>query len=520
MVLPRPSVGTAESARREDGAWAKRVVWVPSYTRGGMTATPSERSGGVAAPRGRVSWNALLLSIATVVARLSAFALSVVMGRHLGPAGYGIYGYAAALSIVLIPIADLGLTPYITREVARDRAHGEALLDRLVSVRVATTVGLLSLVALAAIASGKSTESVIVIILVVASGLLDGLSQVFFGYFVGRERMALEATLTTGTAVLRAIGGITILLATGELLPVAAWILVVGIGQTFCTYTRTRSSCDQVPTDTPPVMWRTVLSLGATAIAVMVYMRADTVLIGSILGDREVGWYAAAYTLMLGLQIMPHMVGRALLPVFARTWSAGERGSFLRAWRIGTRAVCLVSLPLSLAFSVLADPIMRRLFGVGFDPASAALAILVWSSPLAVLNYVAFGALRAAGRDSLLTGLSVLAALANITLNLWVIPTYGLRGAAAVTVGTEAVVLIAQTASAVRTGLLPFPRLPYARMGLSLGALAAVAVALDDGMVEVALAASLACYAILLAVTGVLRSADVAMVKNLLQRRS
>lgn len=473
------------------------------------------------APTGRrASENAALLSMATVAARLGAFGLAVVMGRQLGPAGYGLYAYALAVGFVLVPVADLGLTPYLTREVARDRAQGEALIDHVLQIRAATSAGLAGLVALVAMVTGASSETLAVVVIVVVSGLVDGLSLVFFGYFVGRERMALEAGLTASTALVRAIGGIAIVLITGELVPVAVWILAVGVGQIGWAWVRLRAERGDAVRETPAVRWRTVLSLGSTAIAVMVYLRADTVLVGWLAGESEVGWYAAAYTLLLGLQIVPHMIGRALFPVFARTWVAGHSDSFVGSWQTGIRAVLLISLPLSLAVSVLAAPVIGRFFGPGFGPAGDALAILVWSSPLAALNSVVFGALLAAGRDSLLTRVSIGGALGNVALNLWAIPAYGIEGAAAVTVGTEVVILLAQTLPAIVSGLLPFPRLPYARLGLSLAVLASVALLLRDQTVEVALFGSLVAYALTLAVTRVLHSSDVAAARALMPRRS
>jgi O-antigen/teichoic acid export membrane protein len=457
-----------------------------------------------------VSENALLLSVATVVARLSGFALAVVMGRRLGPAGYGVYGYAAALGFVLVPIADLGLTPYLTREVARDPTSGEALVERVLRIRLATSIGLVTLVALAAVITGSSSQTLLVIVLVVGAALVDGLATVFYGYFAGRERMALEATLSAVTAVLRAVGGIAIMLATGDLVPAAAWILAVGLGQLAWASSRTSSGRTHPRRPPPPITWRTALSLGFTAIAVMAYLRADTVLVGWILSDRDVGWYAAAYTLLLGVQVVPHMIGRALFPVFARTWAGDQRDAFVASWRRGVRAVLLIALPISIVISVLAGPIVERFFGDGFAPAGAALAVLVWSSPLAALNTVAFGALRGAGRDSLLTRVSLAAAAGNVVVNLWAIPAYGIRGAAVVTVVTEALILVAQTAPAISTGLLPFPKLPYGRLGVALAVLAVVAMAVRGAAVETALAACLATYAAALLATGAARPAELA----------
>jgi hypothetical protein len=70
-----------------------------------------------------VARHAVLLAAATITARLSALALTVVLGHALGVERYGIYGFALALSLILAPIADVGMTPYLS---ARWRATAGA----------------------------------------------------------------------------------------------------------------------------------------------------------------------------------------------------------------------------------------------------------------------------------------------------------------------------------------------------------------------------------------------------------
>ena len=468
--------------------------------------------------------NATLLGIATIVARLATFALAVVLARKLGVEDYGRYGLAVALALVVLPLADLGLTPYLLREVARDRRRAEAGLRTILQAKLGLSLAVFVLTAAIAAVVVKEGALVAVIVVMLISTLSDGVTGLVFGYFQGRERMGIEAALTSTTSIVRSLGGIVLALVFAELMPVLAWLLAVGILQVTWAGLRLRGAVREpgaakVASERAPISWHTVIAMGLITIFVMVYLRADTVLVGALQSERAVGFYTAAYTLMLGLQIVPWVVSTALTPVFARTWAAGATEEFAEAWHGGIRAVLVVSLPLSMVACLLAYPIIGRMFGDDYDPAGEALVILVWASPLAALNVMLTGALRGLGRERWITAVSGVGAVLNVGLNLWAIPTFGIDGAAAVTVGTEVIVIGLFAVLARSRHTLPFPRLPYLRLALALGALAAIAVVARPLPVEVAVVLALLGFVAVAVITRVVGASDAAALREVVGTR-
>ena len=422
------------------------------------------------------------------------FALAVVLGRELGAETYGRYGLALALAIVIAPLADLGLTPYLVRESARDPARGGALLPRalLAKTGLSAAAFVLAVGVAALLVRGELLAAIVVVL---ASQLLDGGSALAFGYLQGLERMTVEARLTTLAALSRGAGGIVLVLTTGSLLPALAWLALVGAVQLLLVLSAVRRArAGAGDAARPPIEWRAVLAMGSMAVFVLLYARIDAVLVGWLRGEVDVGWYTAAYTIMLGLQIVPWMLAVALTPVYARTHGSAPE-SFRRAWDEGLRALVAVALPLALVPSLLAGPLVDRLFGGAFAPAGSALAILAWATPGAALGALLAGVLRAAGLERWLVLTAGSAAAVNVTLNLALIPRWGIDAAASVTVATEVAAVAAMTWVAVAKRVVPLPRLPWLRFGLAGAVLAGVAVVLRDGPVELAAAASLATYA-------------------------
>ena len=439
--------------------------------------------------------NASFLAGATIVSRLLTFGLGVVIARHLGAADYGRYGVAIAVATMLLPLADLGTTPYLSREAARDRALADRLALRLAAVRSATSIGLALAVALGASALVGDDRTALAIVLVLVATLADGTSQFAFGYFQGRERMGFEALTTSAAALLRTVGGVVLAVGTGRLIPVLAWMVGVSLLQLVVTGTRLWRAVERPEerTERAGPDWRTVVAMGLIGVFVMVYLRADTVMIGWLLDETEAGLYTAAYTIMSSLQIVPWMVALALTPVFARSHGRDD-ALFRRSWHEGLRTVLVVALPLALVAAVLAGPIVERVFGGEYDRSASTLAIIVWSCPVASMNVLMAAVMRGAGREGWLTAASGAGAVLNVGLNVWAIRAFGIAGAAATTITTEVVVLVGLAAVAVHFGVVGAPRLPVVRMAGALGVLAVAAVVSEPLPVEARGVLALAAY--------------------------
>ncbi len=330
--------------------------------------------------------------------------------------------------------------------------------------------------------------------------------------------MGLEARVTAIAALLRSIGGIVIVAALQSLTALVAWVVAVSLVQAGYVAVRLRAAAgERSSVHSRHVDWRAVLSMGLMLIFVFTYLRIDAVLIGWLLDDRAVGFYAAAYTVMLGAQIAASMIGAALAPVFARTFAV-DPAAFQRAWQSGLRAVLLIGVPVALGGSILAAPIIGRAYGAAYEPSAGVLAILIWGSPLAAIGVVVQAALRGAGREWWLLWVSGSCALFNVVANVWAIPRYGIKGAAVVTILTEAMSAAALVAAAYRARILAPPRLPAVAFIAALVALGVVATAAESAPVELALLASSAAYVAVLVLLGVLTREDGRELRSTLRR--
>jgi O-antigen/teichoic acid export membrane protein len=192
----------------------------------------------------------------------------------------------------------------------------------------------------------------------------------------------------------------------------------------------------------------------------------------------------------------------SLLPTLTRLQGTAEQQ---RLYDTASAQVFAVALPLALGGCILAPAIINLVFGGAYSTSGAALRLLIWAIPVSVVRDIAIIGLMSAGREGRILRITAAAATLNVVLNLLLIPRYSMLGAAAATVITETLRMLAAFAYArsygfAIPGLVRFWK--AALSGLGMAALL-LAFRLDGLLTGVPLGA--AAYALVLTLTGGLR---------------
>jgi O-antigen/teichoic acid export membrane protein len=176
--------------------------------------------------------------------------------------------------------------------------------------------------------------------------------------------------------------------------------------------------------------------LGLTAILVTIYHRTDFILLSYIKGDQEVGYYNAAYTLVNSLLLFAATFTSTLLPRLSALFAA-DFDVLGKLYRTAFKYLLFVGVGSAVGAMILAGPILYFAFGEKYLPGAAALSILVWASALMFVNSLQGSLLIASNMKNQLVHLTAAAAVANVVLNVILIPAYGIKGAAIAVVVSE-----------------------------------------------------------------------------------
>lgn len=361
-------------------------------------------------------------------------AVSVLVARALGPSEFGLLSYAFTIALFATATATLGGDGILVRELVQqpdDAPHilGSAALLRL----VAGMLGLaLAGVAAALLRPDDAMLSGLTLILGIAAPLAA--SQVIDLWFQAR-RQPRDAVLArigafAASAALR-VG----LIYTDAPLSAFAWAIggeaLVGALAALLVYRRAggRVRAWRFSRKQTHLLLHDGLPLLAASLLVTLYLRIDQVMIGGLLGDAPLGIYAAAVRLAEPWVILPTTVIAAALPRLVALHAA-DQAAFERRMTQLYAAIAAYGYAIGLAVTLAAGAVVPFLLGPAFREAIPSVIVLTWAGLFAALGSARGAYLTALGQTHLHTPTVVLGALANVLLNVWLIPAYGLLGAA------------------------------------------------------------------------------------------
>ena len=368
-----------------------------------------------------------------IVAKLASLAFFVVMARELGARGFGEFQFALALTGALIYLAGFGTDQLLAREVARDRGLAGRLLADAAAVKVLGGVLMLGASVLIAAASSDALAAVAI---VGAGALLEVLSKSWHSIFLGYERLELvSATLIVQRGLTAAVG-IPVLLAGGGL--VAAATVYAGgaaIAVLVCELLLRRLGVRRARLDASgwlPVM-RAGVPIGVVSLLMIVLLRLDVTMLSFLTDAATVGVYAVAFRLVEATQFMGGAMAMAMLP-----WLARAGAELTRGFALGLKAVNALLLPIGLALTLFAEPVIDLLYGREFERSVVPLQILGLMTLLYGINAYASVSLVARYRPLVYGRLLVPVIALNVVLNLILIPAEGANGAAAAALASGA----------------------------------------------------------------------------------
>lgn len=178
------------------------------------------------------------------------------------------------------------------------------------------------------------------------------------------------------------------------------------------------------------------LPFGLTGISVMLYTYIDSVLLSIIKGNEVVGWYNAAYRLVLFLVFIPITINTTIFPVMSKFHLTSQ--DFLKLMNEKYfKFMIIIGIPIGTTTTLLADKIIILIFGTGYTQSITALQILIWTLVFTFGGASFVRLLEATQRQLVLSKITGISVILNLLLNLILIPKFSLIGACIATVLTE-----------------------------------------------------------------------------------
>lgn len=366
------------------------------------------------------------------------FVTLAVAARALGPSPFGVVQLGVSIFVYVGFVNDLGLTLLGAREVGGGAS--KATGGDLIGMRIAlTAVALLPILVVLLLAPLDASQRTVAGILSLGF-VLSALNMRWL--FQAREqfrRIALADTIGAGVQLV-----LTVLTVQDP--SDIAWAAVAVISgpatSTALMLVLSPRDASLVPSFGRRGLYlvRRAMPLGIATIATAVYYSLDSLLLGVFRGTTEVGYYAAAYRIVLACLTLAYVAHSAALPIVSKM--VREEPTVLPAvLRPLARYLLLFMLPIAVGTTLCSDTIVRLVFGDAFLQAAAPLQVLIWTCVTVSANVPFAVLMLARGMDRRYMGTTILGAVANTGTNLVMIPLFGTMGAAVTTIAAELLVL-------------------------------------------------------------------------------
>ncbi len=388
--------------------------------------------------------NSAVMIAAQAIVRALMVLFATFVTRRLGSDNYGRYSLVTSIVNLFSFPADLGLSLYCIRQIARERQKGGYFISNAASIRLIAALPIA--IAAPLVAAWMDYERAVVIGVAVASGgfFLLALRGVLDAMLVGYERLDYSAVLSVTEQVLFMGASVLILGWRGHFLGIIGASFLSVTVAAMLSFGIVHFRLNKFRLDLVPSEWmnliRAALPIGLLQLFFSIALRADTFILKHWQGEASVGWYSAAYDIVFGTFIIAHGINTSVFATVSRI--ANVQPAKARALgQSAAKYLLLFSLPCAVGGILLGGRLIKLLYGAHFAPAGPLLGLLLCALPIRFLVGLAHNLSIAHDKVWPATMITAGDALLNVTLNLLLIPRFGAQAAAGVTILCEGIAL-------------------------------------------------------------------------------
>ena len=370
-------------------------------------------------------------------------------------------------------LSDLGLDMLGVHDVAHDRDQLPTLIPQYLGARLLVAGFLIATIVAAGLFVMPQPEgAVLAAMCFVLAPIALGTKWVHLGL----ERPGLAAAARSTQEILAALLLVATVNGPADLgrVPVAQIIgEAVGAYILLQALPRTRVSLREILSlDVVRTLYRRSWPLVLSSLLGLVIFNSDFFFLRFFRDSATVGTYAVAYLLTGFCVNLGHSYSMSLLPAITRLKS--DRDAERTLYHNALAQVFAGSFPVAVGGCLVATQLIPVVFGPQYAAAAVPLQILIWSIPIALTRHVAQTVMVAHAEQKRMLAHAATAAGTNVALNLMLIPVWGMRGAAAVTVLTETIRVVPMLRDLQRAGLPMAPAARFVRVAAAGGIMALV----------------------------------------------
>jgi O-antigen/teichoic acid export membrane protein len=403
----------------------------------------------------RIAKNSTFIFLGDAFGHSLQLVLVVYLVRCLGDVTFGKYAFAFAFTSLFMILSDLGLSTLSIREIARDTSKAGEYLTNISITKFILSLITIVLIIVTINLMHYPLDTTLAVYIVGGATVFTSLTSFFRSIFRAFERMEYEA-ITRIAERLLIFGSVLPVLFLGYGLIEVVSVMLIAKALIFLftliilikKFTRPKLTFDFSLSKT---LIKEALPFGLAGVFTIIYFQTDTVMLSMMKGDAVVGWYRAAYGLVMGTLFIPSAFVGALYPVLSRYFTS-SKDSLMVVYEKSFKFLLMLAIPLGIGTTLLADRIIIFLYGEEFAHSIIALQILIWVASVLFIYSIVGYTLASINMQLVDTRITAVSALLNVGLNLLLIPTYSYVGAGVASIASQVFVFTCEFSYLQRNG--------------------------------------------------------------------
>ena len=367
--------------------------------------------------------------------------VGVWVARYLGPEKFGLLSFAQSFVALFTVLSTLGLDILVVRELVKDESRAETLLGTSFFLKIFGAISMLFILVIVLGVTTNDFQAKTLILIIASASIFQSFNVVDF-YFQSKVMGKYIVYANFISLLFSSVVKITLII-TNARLDAFVWVIffdsiVLAIGYLYYFFKHSDFKIQKLifKKSTAILLLKDSWPLILSGIVISIYMRIDQIMLKQLLGNEEVGQYSAAVRISEGWYFIPVVIANSLFPAII---NAKKHSDELYYKRIQSLYDLMVWIAIAIAVPVtfLSDIIINLFYGGQYNQAGGVLLIHIWAGVFVFLGVTS-------GKWYLSENLQKLAFLRNfygmvinVTLNLILIPRYGIKGAALATLFSQ-----------------------------------------------------------------------------------
>lgn len=381
------------------------------------------------------------MAAGNIISSLFGFVVYIYLARTLMPEAFGYLSYVFTLIFFVYNFIDLGLSTYGAREVAKDKNRASIYVSEIVSFRLVIAAALSAVTIVVAYLFYNTSP--IAMLLIESLLILFMLAAAIEWAFQGLEKMPMIFFSLSVTSILQLALIYTFVKSPKDLLkvPVLYSLAALPVVMIFLRLLKFRLFVRMEDLKRMAFYLSSSLVIWSICLCVQIYNSMDIFLLGLLRPIAEVGQFSIARRVTGSIALLMIFLANALLPRLSSTFNK-DMSQFKSATRqflkLGFALIIFLFLPL-VFFS---NKLILLTVGSDYLPAGLPFMIMTIGLIFVAFNLPYSTGLIAAGLEKEVLKQAAASAILSIMANLFLIPKYGMVGAALSFVMAEALALV------------------------------------------------------------------------------